>query len=397
MRCGLPCPSLDDLEPPPFRTRPAAHAAAQITAWLELFYDLVFVAAILVMSSAVSHLHQPTRIAWVVAVFVSVWWVWLLTTMFTNRFRTHDMTHRLLVLVQMFLVILVAMEAHEGVVRDGVYLSVTYAALIGTVAIMYARHAHLHDRAAHYALRRARWLAASAAVFAVAAIVPGAVRGLVWVVALALSVEPALRRSSPTDGAPGVDEHHLLERMGALTIIVCGEAFVKVAIAVSSGSVVEVDVIALAFQFVLTFAIWLIYFEDIPHAGIRPTRLPAWLGLHLVLQLAMAGTAIGVSKLVKTGPLDHLPASDVLEITATLATLYLALGLLGLCTRRRPVRPLLVLRLATSAVTVAVGIAAWRIPWIDLAEGVGALTVVAIVHAAIGVRLDNETEVIEPA
>ena len=108
--------------------------------------------------------------------------------------------------------------------------------------------------------------------------------------------------------------------MGALTIIVCGEAFVKVAIAVSNGSVVEVDVIALAFQFVLTFAIWSIYFEDIPHAGIRADRLRAWLGLHLVLQLALAGTAIGVSKLVKTGPLDHLPASDILEITATLAT-----------------------------------------------------------------------------
>jgi CHASE2 domain-containing sensor protein len=116
-----------------------------------------------------------------------------------------------------------------------------------------------------------------------------------------------------------------------------------------------------------------------------------------VLQLAMAGTAIGVSKLVKTGPLDHLPAGDILEITATLATLYLALALLGLCTRRRPVRPLLILRLSTSLVTVAVGIAAWRIPWIDLAEGVAALTVVAIAHAAIGVRLDNETEVLEPA
>jgi hypothetical protein len=37
------------------------------------------------------------------------------------------------------------------------------------------------------------------------------------------------------------------------------------------------------------------------------------------------------------------------------------------------------------------------VPWVDLAEGVGALTIVAIAHAAIGVRLDNETEVVEPA
>jgi low temperature requirement protein LtrA len=262
---------------------------------------------------------------------------------------------------------------------------------------MYARSARTHDRAAQYAMARARWLAASSAVFLTASVVPTSVRGIVWVVGFVLSVEPALRRSSSTDGAPGVDEHHLLERMGALTIIVCGEAFVKVAIAVSTGSVVDVDVIALAFQFVLTFAIWLIYFQDIPEAGIRPGLLPAWLAFHLVLQLGMAGTAIGVSKLVKTGPLDHLLASDILEITATLATVYLALALLGCCTRRRPVRPLLLLRLTTCLVTVAVGIAAWRISWIDLAEGVAALTVVAIAHAAIGVRLENETEVLEPA
>jgi hypothetical protein len=49
------------------------------------------------------------------------------------------------------------------------------------------------------------------------------------------------------------------------------------------------------------------------------------------------------------------------------------------------VRPLLILRLYDAPVTVGVeGSAAWLIPWVDLAEGVGALTVVAIAHAGIG-------------
>ena len=52
------------------------------------------------MSTAVSHLHQPARVAWVRRGLRRSWWVWLLTTMFTNRFRTHDMTHRLLVLTR---------------------------------------------------------------------------------------------------------------------------------------------------------------------------------------------------------------------------------------------------------------------------------------------------------
>src|SRR6516225_9269138 len=132
-------------------------------AWLELFYDLVFVAAILVLSSAVSHLGQADRILWVVVVFVSVWWVWLATTIFANRYHEQDMFHRVLLLSQMFLVILVAMEAHAGVIRDAAYLSLTYAFLVATVAVMYWRVA----RGA--ALVDARWVTSGAAVFLVAA------------------------------------------------------------------------------------------------------------------------------------------------------------------------------------------------------------------------------------
>ena len=82
--------------------------------WLELFYDLVFVAAILVFSSAVSHLHDAARVGWVVAVFAAVWWIWLSTTFFVNRFRTADLGQRLLVLAQMFLVALVAWRRAPG-------------------------------------------------------------------------------------------------------------------------------------------------------------------------------------------------------------------------------------------------------------------------------------------
>src|ERR1700704_4713469 len=88
----------------------------QMSVWIELFYDLVFVAAILVFSSAVSHLHDEARIGWVVIVFSAVWWVWLSTTMFANRFRMTDLGHRMLILLQMFFVVLIAMEARAGVV-----------------------------------------------------------------------------------------------------------------------------------------------------------------------------------------------------------------------------------------------------------------------------------------
>ena len=110
----------------------SSYTLEQMGVWLELFYDLVFVAAILVFSSAVSHLHDASRITWVVAVFCAVWWIWLSTTMFTNRFHTADVVHRGLVLAQMIMVALVAMEARAGVADDEVLLLCTYAALVAT-------------------------------------------------------------------------------------------------------------------------------------------------------------------------------------------------------------------------------------------------------------------------
>ncbi len=223
--------------------------------------------------------------------------------------------------------------------------------------------------------------------------VPWPVSGAVWAVAFGALIASSLAGTRTSGAGTGIAEPHLIERMGAFTIIVCGEAFVKVAIAVSGSSVIEVDVVALIFEFVLTFAIWSSYFDDVPQAGIRAGRLHAWIASHLVLQLAIAGTAIGVAKLVKVGPLDHLPSEDILEITGTLAAVYLALALLGTCTRRVPVSGLLTLRLLTTAVVVAVGIGAWRIEVFDLVEGVAALSVVAVVYAGLAYRVTRTTSV----
>ncbi len=307
----------------------SSYTLEQLGVWLELFYDLVFVAAILVFSSAVSHLHDASRIAWVVAVFSAVWWVWLSTTMFTNRFRQADVWHRFLVLAQMIMVAVIAMEARAGVVDDEVLLLCTYAALVGTIAAMYWRAALARGPYAAFARRLAGIHTLAAVCFLAAAPLPEVGRIIGAAVGLAVMILPAARRSSHLTDFPPIDEGHLVERVGAFTIIVCGEAFVKVAIAVSDSTIDGIDVVALAFQFVLTFALWASYFEDIPFAGIDQRRFAPWISFHLVMQLGIAGTAIGVSKLVALGFFEHLPAEDILEIMATLCFVYIGLAGIG--------------------------------------------------------------------
>jgi low temperature requirement protein LtrA len=375
----------------------ASYTLEQMGAWIELFYDLVFVAAILVFSSAVSHLHDADRIVWVVAVFCAVWWVWLSTTMFSNRFHMADVLHRALVLAQMILVALVAMEARGGVADDEVLLLCTYAALVAIIAVMYTRAALAHGPHAVFARRLAGIHVVAALCFVVSIALPEKGRIVGAALGMLVMIAPAARRSIRLVDFPPLDEEHLVERLGAFTIIVCGEAFVKVAIAVSNSTVDGIDVVALAFQFVLTFALWASYFEDIPFAGIDLDRFAPWISFHLLMQLGIAGTAIGVSKLVSSGFFEQLPAEDILEIMATLAMVYVGLAVIGVATRRRPRRPLLLLRLGTALVVAIIGLVAWKAPWFELLEGVAMLTVAALVHAVLVARFRARTELVPAA
>ena len=71
--------------------------------WLELFYDLVFVAAVITFSDAISLEPDLGRIGAVDAAFVVTWLVWLATTLHANRYRDDGAVQRALVLGQMLL------------------------------------------------------------------------------------------------------------------------------------------------------------------------------------------------------------------------------------------------------------------------------------------------------
>jgi ABC-type transport system involved in cytochrome c biogenesis permease subunit len=79
---------------------------------------------------------------------------------------------------------------------------------------------------------------------------------------------------------------------------------------------------------------------------------------------------------------------------ATLCLVYLGLAGVGAATRRRPRRPLLLLRLSTALAIAVIGLVAWKAPWFELVEGVAMLTVAALVHAFLVARFRSQTDVV---
>ncbi len=87
--------------------------------------------------------------------------------------------------------------------------------------------------------------AVTAACFFIAAPLPESGRLILSAVSLVLLVIASIVMLQRADVFSAIDEEHLLERMGAFTLIVCGEAFVEIAISVSDATIDTVNIAAL--------------------------------------------------------------------------------------------------------------------------------------------------------
>jgi low temperature requirement protein LtrA len=375
---------------------PSSATSDPASRWIELFYDLIFVAALLIFSVAVGHVHPASGIIWLVLVFAALWWVWFTTTVCANRFHMVDLRHRLLLLFQMLVIVLMAMEARVSVVGDSAYLAAEYGFLLLTVGFMYfraARRSGSSDRG--YAMRLAVLNAVTAVCFFVAAPLPESGRLILSAVSLVLLVIASIAMLQRADPFSAIDEEHLLERMGAFTLIVCGEAFVEIAISVSDATIDTVNIAALIFEFILVFALFTSYFDDIPAAGLNRRRSGPWALLHLVTQIGIAGTAVAASKLINLKISHRLPDFEILWLTTTLVIVYLGLAGVGVCTRRRPAGPLALTRVITAAAVAVAGLAIWRISSIKMAEALPIFAAIVVIHAFVAVGLRAQTRVID--
>ena len=365
--------------------------------WIELFYDLVYVAALLIFSTAASHLGIFSGTLWIVLVFAATWWVWFTTSVCANRFQMTDFRHRFLLLFQMLVIVLMAMESQASIKGHSALLCAEFGLLLVTLAVMHVRAARLHTTDRRYARRLVAMTSAGAVVFLATVFMPEPWRLGVAGVAFVVLVAGALRSLRDLARLSTTDEDHLIERMGLFMLIVCGEAFIEVAIAVSHATITGIDVISLIFEFVLVFALFTSYFEDIPAAGLSQRRLALWAMAHLVAQIGVAGTGVGASKLVDLNSSARLPHTEILKLLVPLAVTFLALAVVGACTRRRPRRPLATARVAAAGAVVLIGLVCWALPFVHVAEALPLFCAVAVLNAAAVVRLRSKTSVVPMA
>lgn len=306
------------MRPSPPHIRPVAGAERRVT-WLELFFDLVFVAAVAQVAEPLREHYTLTELSRFGPLFLLIWWAWTGRALFSTRFESNDLVQRTLTMVEMFAVAVMAANARDSLASRS---TAGFAAAYAGVRIILLVH---YWRAT--ALREARGLSAvylaghglAAGLWLLSSIVPLNLRLALWLVAFLVDLGTpwlAIERTLHLPPHPS----HLPERFGLFTLILLGESVVAVMKGIESQETWSPLAATAAFSGVATlFGIWWWYFEGLKAAAERAVRsrrhsirLHVWSYAHFPLYLGIVIIGVGLRRLVTYATHEPLPSGDVL-------------------------------------------------------------------------------------
>jgi low temperature requirement protein LtrA len=320
---------------------PAGPAAAEVhstrrVTWLELFFDLVFVAAVSQVGTRLTADYSFHTLGPCACLLLLIWWAWSGYALFATRFDANETVNRAVTFVQMIAVIFMAANADGSLDSPS---SAGFVAAYGAMRMMLAwQYLQAGDapQSRAFAREQGTGIAAAASIWLASALAPTPPRYALWLVALSTELATAVLAARHTERVPP-DAAHLPERFGLFTLILIGESIVAVMKGIQSQPEWPVGAASAAFLGIgVIFVCWWWYFEVAAAAAARPVRCRCsarrfhiWTYTHLPLYLGLALTAIGIEHIVRTAGLAHLGAEGALILGGGVVVTVLALSVLG--------------------------------------------------------------------
>src|SRR5438876_4733082 len=190
------------------KTCPAHERHVRRPGWTELFFDLVFAAAIAQLSAPLDHDYSFFGIGRFAFLLALVFLAWFGYTAFATQFVVDDVVQRALLVIQVFLVAVMAANATDALSsRDAAGFGAAYGGVRAILALQYARvaaggadpgePASLRPATA-LVRRRIAGLFIAAILWAAAALLPVPQRYAGWALALVIDVANSCPASCST-------------------------------------------------------------------------------------------------------------------------------------------------------------------------------------------------------
>jgi low temperature requirement protein LtrA len=304
--------------------------------WMELFFGLIFVAAVAEVGAPLGHDYSLAGLLRYSFLFLLIWWAWSGHTAFTTRFDHDDLPQRLLVLVQCFIAAIMAANARDALdSRSSAGFGAAYAGIRIVLVVQYLRARRLPETR-ELTTRYALGFGAAAVVWIASAFLDAPARYWVWAAALAIDfLTPWLAARHSMRFPP--DATHFPERFGLFTIILLGEFITTVMHGIESqeywsASAATTAFASMAFAFVLRW--W--YFDVARAADERhvrgkrqAARFQVWQYAHLPMFLGIAVAGVGFEHLISLDGGHHMSGPEGWILCSAAALIMSALACIG--------------------------------------------------------------------
>ncbi len=327
--------SLSLARPVRLRSAGGAEAGRRVT-WLELFFDLVFAAAVSQVAAPLTDDYSAAALGRFAFLFLLIWWAWLGHTMFSTRFDTDDAPQRALTLLQIFAVAVMAVNAKNPLgSRDAAGFAAAYAAMRVVLVVQYLRAREV-GVSRRLTSRFAAGYGAAAGLWLASAFVEAPFRWVFWTLALVIDLGTAAVAERDSSSVPP-DAAHLPERFGLFTIILLGESMFAVMQGMERQESWSLPAAAAALAgMAVAFFFWWWYFDGPGATGehrLRARRhvwrFHVWAYAHFPLYLGIAVTGVGFEHVITAGGI-MLHHGELALLTGALAMTSAVLAALGL-------------------------------------------------------------------
>ena len=293
------------LRPPSLQTDETRGASR-----LELFFDLAFVLVIAELATTLREDVSLRTTLVTAGLFAVVWWSWMSSTLYANRFDHDDVLFRSMKLAGMLAVVGMAASVAEATGKHGTAFVLSYVAIRVLLLLQYAR-AFRHVQAARDGIRIYLYGTGAGALLWLASLaVDGPARYGLWALGLLVDAAAPLLVTASSSTVP-LHLEHLPDRFSLFVILVLGESVAAVAHGVHDASWAVGSVLAGAVCFVVAAALWWSYF-DLAGAGAKHLLLEAggtsstvshdvYVYGQLPLCLALAAVGAGIEGIVMEG------------------------------------------------------------------------------------------------
>jgi low temperature requirement protein LtrA len=321
--------------------------------WLELFFDLVLVAAVAALGRQLHADHSALGIAIYAGLFVPVWWVWRGFAWYATGFAGTDRAYRWGLLLGTLTVAVLAAGVPGVAQGDSTTFVVAYAAATYVLVALYVRAWYLRPDAHQLIGCYVVGDAIGASLWLVSLALSPSARPVLWVLAMLVLIGTPLVVTLLPGRArnPG----HIAERYGLFTLIVLGESVTVTVTGFGIGGGWDVRLIAVL-GFGIAASIWWVYFD-------RWRSMPlvsafgrfVWAQMHVFVFAGIAASAVGIVLLTEAAATGGLPdQSDRAVLGLGLAAYLGAMAAIRGATRR--VDWVVLLRAATGALILIVAL-----------------------------------------